>query len=159
MVRRALIACLLATAVLVPMKAEAASRQDLGPTFCRVAIQEESLQLENAELDAELAHSRFLAFESILELIEGLWDAPGFALSRRIVRGPPLQYRYAPCDPEPGAASGSRLEAVDSNATHVSPVVASNHALAARLEPPMAPAPPGPTLARAIIVAPPRSRA
>ncbi len=48
---------------------------DLPPPFCRTALHEETLQLENARLEVDLARSGFEAYGEIFELIEGLREA------------------------------------------------------------------------------------
>jgi len=49
--------------------------QVLPPEGCDVAVDEERSELETAELAVSLARSNFAAYERIVELIEGLWQA------------------------------------------------------------------------------------
>jgi hypothetical protein len=51
-----------------------ATAQDLAGSVCRVAIYDETSELEDSKLAVELARSRFEAFEKIFKMIEGLWE-------------------------------------------------------------------------------------
>ena len=49
--------------------------QDFPPPVCKVVIYDELTELEDAQLAVDLAKSNFAAYERILKMIEGLWEA------------------------------------------------------------------------------------
>jgi len=52
-----------------------ATAQELPPALCALLIDEEQSELETAALSVSLARSNFAAYERIVVMIEGLWEA------------------------------------------------------------------------------------
>jgi outer membrane protein TolC len=49
--------------------------QDYPATVCKVVIYDETTELKDARIAVDLAKSNFAAYEKILKMIEGLWEA------------------------------------------------------------------------------------
>lgn len=62
--------------------------QEFPPDACDLVIHEERSELETAELTVNLARSDFAAYERIIEMVEGLWQA------KAIERMAYIQARY-----------------------------------------------------------------
>ncbi len=58
-----------------PVASASLRRNELPPDVCDLLIHEEQSELETAELSVSLARSNFAAYERIMEMIEGLWQA------------------------------------------------------------------------------------
>lgn len=67
----------LLSAVLLAIAANAApvNAQDLAVPVCELVIRDELAELEDARIAVDLAKSSFAAYEKILKMIEGLWEA------------------------------------------------------------------------------------
>ncbi len=57
------------------MLATPVTAQDYPAPVCEVVIHDELTELEDAKLTVDLARSSFAAYERVLEMIEGLWEA------------------------------------------------------------------------------------
>jgi len=67
---------LLSAALLaITIHAVPATAQEWSASVCKVVIFEETTELEDLKIAADLARSNFAAYERIFEMIEGLWEA------------------------------------------------------------------------------------
>jgi len=62
------------TGIFVTAVSFAATAQDLASSVCRVAVYDETSELEDSRLAVDQARSRFETFEKIFKMIEGLWE-------------------------------------------------------------------------------------
>jgi hypothetical protein len=63
------------TLLILAATAKLLTGQNYPPPVCQVVIYDERTELEDARVAVDLAKSSFAAYERILKMIEGLWEA------------------------------------------------------------------------------------